>query len=109
MIIVSYCNIITFMHIFKKLFIIFNLILILLIKIYQNTLSKIVGFHCIYEPSCSNYALECLKKYNIITALILITLRLLRCNALFKGGSESLPTEKPILNSLKIFKTRLIK
>ncbi|ANA42964.1 membrane protein insertion efficiency factor YidD [Borrelia hermsii] len=97
------------MWILKKLFIMFNLIFILLTKIYQKTFSKIIGFSCIYEPSCSNYALKCLRKYNIITALILIALRLLRCNALFKGGSESLPTKKPILNSLKEFRQRLIK
>ncbi|AYE36038.1 membrane protein insertion efficiency factor YidD [Borrelia turcica IST7] len=97
------------MCILKRFFLIFNLIAILLVIIYQKTFSKIVGFHCIYETSCSNYALECLRKYNILTALFLIILRLLRCNALFKGGSESLPTEKPILNSLKEFRKRLIK
>ncbi len=86
-----------------------NLAFILLIKIYQKTFSQIVGFHCIYQPSCSNYALSCLKKYNIITASILIILRLIRCNALFKGGCEPLPTKNPILNSLKKFKKRLIK
>ncbi|WP_084543263.1 membrane protein insertion efficiency factor YidD [Borrelia hispanica] len=98
-----------YIRILKKIFIMVNLILILLIKIYQKTFSKIVGFYCIYQPSCSNYALNCLKKYNILTAFILITLRILRCNALFKGGCESLPTKNPILSSLKEFKTRLIK
>ncbi|UGQ15844.1 MULTISPECIES: membrane protein insertion efficiency factor YidD [unclassified Borrelia] len=97
------------MNILKKLLLIPNLTFILLVLAYQKTFSKIVGFHCIYENSCSNYALECLRKHNIVTALILITLRLLRCNSLFKGGYESLSTEKPILNSLREFKKRLIK
>ncbi|AHH10299.1 membrane protein insertion efficiency factor YidD [Borrelia coriaceae] len=97
------------MYILTKLSVPLNLIFILLIKIYQKTFSKIFGFCCIYEPSCSNYAIQCLKRHNIITALTLIALRLLRCNALFKGGFESLPIEKPIFKSLQEFKTRLIK
>ncbi|WP_221037108.1 membrane protein insertion efficiency factor YidD [Borrelia sp. HM] len=97
------------MNILTKLLLVPNLVLILLIKIYQQTFSKIIGFQCIYKPSCSNYALECLKQYNIITASILITLRLIRCNALFKGGFETISIQNPILNSLKEFKKRLIK
>ncbi|QFP48436.2 membrane protein insertion efficiency factor YidD [Borrelia miyamotoi] len=98
-----------YMNILKNIFLTPNLMLILLIKIYQKTFSKIIGFQCIYKPSCSNYALECLIKYNILTALILIKLRLLRCNALFKGGYEPLQIKNPILKSLKEFKERLIK
>ncbi|UER67346.1 membrane protein insertion efficiency factor YidD [Borrelia sp. BU AG58] len=97
------------MKILKKLLLTPNLAVILLILIYQKTFSKIVGFYCIYEISCSNYAIECLRKYNIATALTLIVLRILRCNSLFKGGSELMPTENPILNSLKEFRKRLIK
>ncbi|WP_445435829.1 membrane protein insertion efficiency factor YidD [Candidatus Borreliella tachyglossi] len=97
------------MSILKKFFRAPNLIAILLVKIYQKTFSKIVGLNCIYKPSCSNYALECLKKYNIVTALIIIILRLVRCNALFKGGFDPLSNEKPILNSFKEFSKRLIK
>ncbi|WKC57722.1 membrane protein insertion efficiency factor YidD [Borrelia sp. P9F1] len=97
------------MNTLKKLFLTLNLIAILLVLAYQKTFSKIIGFHCIYVHSCSHYALGCLRKHNIVIALILIILRLLRCNSLFKGGIESLPTEKPILNSLREFKKRLIK
>ncbi|QMU98949.1 membrane protein insertion efficiency factor YidD [Borrelia sp. A-FGy1] len=97
------------MHFLKRFLLIFNLIAILLIIIYQKVFSKVIGFRCIYEISCSNYALKCLKKYNIAIAMILIILRILRCNSLFKGGNESLPTENPILSSLKEFRKRLIK
>ena len=97
------------MNMLTKILLMPKLILILLIIIYQKTFSKIIGFKCIYRPSCSNYALECLIKYNIIRALILITLRLIRCNALFKGGFETISIQNPILNSLKEFKKRLIK
>ncbi|AHH08106.1 Putative cytosolic protein (plasmid) [Borrelia anserina BA2] len=97
------------MYILQKILMISNLIFVLLIKIYQSTFSKIIGPCCLYKPNCSNYALKCLKKYNIMIAFILITLRLVRCNALFKGGVDPIPTKKPILKSLKEFRTRLIK
>ncbi|WNY66526.1 membrane protein insertion efficiency factor YidD [Borreliella lusitaniae] len=96
------------MNIFK-IFFILNYILIFLIKIYQNTFSKLFGLQCIYKPSCSKYSIECLKKYNFITALILMTLRIIRCNALFKGGDDFIPKYNPIVTSLKEFKKRLIK
>ena len=35
---------------------------------------------CNFEPSCSNYALECLKKFQLIRALRLIFNRISRCN-----------------------------
>ncbi|WP_215539156.1 membrane protein insertion efficiency factor YidD [Borreliella bavariensis] len=96
------------MNIFK-IFFILNYILILLIRIYQNTLSKVFGLQCIYKPTCSKYSIECLKKYNFLTALILMTLRIIRCNALFKGGNDFIPRYNPISTSLKEFKKRLIK
>jgi len=39
-------------------------ILILLIRFYQKYLSPLkVSTHCIYTPTCSQYAIEALKKY----------------------------------------------
>ncbi|AIJ29516.1 membrane protein insertion efficiency factor YidD [Borreliella valaisiana] len=96
------------MNIFK-IFFILNYTLIFLIKIYQNTFSKVFGLQCIYKPTCSKYSIECLKKYNFPTALILMTLRIIRCNALFKEGNDFIPKYNPISTSLKEFQKRLIK
>ncbi|WP_215538389.1 membrane protein insertion efficiency factor YidD [Borreliella bavariensis] len=96
------------MNIFK-IFFILNYILIFLIRIYQKTLSKVFGLQCIYKPTCSKYSIECLTKYNFITALILMTLRIIRCNALFKGENDFIPKYNPISTSLKEFQKRLIK
>ncbi len=96
------------MNIFK-IFFILNYTIIFLIKIYQNTLSKLFGQQCIYKPTCSKYSIECLKKYNFLTALVLMTLRTIRCNALFKGGNDFIPKYNPISTSLKEFQKRLIK
>ena len=40
--------------------------LILLIKIYQYTLSPFIGRNCRYTPTCSNYGIEAIRKYGAI-------------------------------------------
>ncbi|MGH7203523.1 MAG: membrane protein insertion efficiency factor YidD [Candidatus Levyibacteriota bacterium] len=57
--------------------------LIKLIQEYKSDLSPRVekkGFHCLFKPTCSQYALIMLKKHNLFYALCLISLRLLSCN-----------------------------
>jgi len=54
-----------------------------LIKKYQAVVSPILrqkGYHCLFEPTCSQYALICLRKYRLLKALPLIAHRLLSCN-----------------------------
>jgi len=47
----------------KKLAQLCNWILIALIKGYQNIISPMLGTKCRYTPSCSQYAIEAIKKY----------------------------------------------
>ena len=42
---------------------IFEIFLILLVKIYQYTLSPILPNSCRYNPSCSVYSIQALKKH----------------------------------------------
>ena len=64
---------------------------ILLIKIYQKTISVwldlIVGPKCKYYPSCSHYAVDALEAYNL-AGLPLIAWRLMRCNPFSHGGVD---------------------
>ena len=41
-------------------------VLIGLIKIYRKFISPCIGPHCIYTPTCSQYAMEAIKKYGAI-------------------------------------------
>ncbi len=62
-------------------------ILIWIIRIYQ----KIPGsFHgsCIFEPTCSEYAIEAIKKYGSIKGCKLAFKRLLRCRPGNQGGYD---------------------
>ena len=64
---------------------------IYMIKFYQFFLSPFLGKNCRFYPTCSNYALEALKKYNTFNALKLIVLRVLRCNPWGGSGIDLLP------------------
>ena len=68
-----------------------NKILIAFIKVYQYTLSPLLGPRCRYYPSCSNYAVEALHEHGALRGLGLAAWRLLRCNPFSNGGYDPVP------------------
>lgn len=46
---------------------------------------------CRYRPTCSQYALEVIKKYGSIKGSFLAIKRILKCNPFFKGGYDPVP------------------
>lgn len=66
-------------------------IFILLIKGYQMLLSPFIGAHCIYSPTCSEYACQALTKYGLFKGLWLGSKRILRCHPWHHGGYDPLP------------------
>ena len=66
-------------------------ILILLARLYQLWLSPLVGGHCRFLPTCSNYFLEAVGKYGAIRGGAMGLWRILRCNPLCKGGYDPVP------------------
>ena len=55
-------------------------VLILLVRIYQNTISVVFPASCRYDPSCSQYAVDALHKYGVLTGLRKAGGRILRCH-----------------------------
>lgn len=67
-------------------------ILILLIRGYQKFLSPMkIRTHCIYTPTCSQYAVEALQKYGVVKGMFLACKRILRCHPFAKGGYDPVP------------------
>lgn len=66
-------------------------ILILLIRIYQVTLSPFIGRQCRYVPTCSNYGIEAIKKYGAIKGGWLTVKRILSCNPWGGSGYDPVP------------------
>lgn len=62
-----------------------------LIKLYQNTISKILPSVCRFQPTCSQYALEAIKKYGFIRGSWMGAKRITRCNPFTEGGYDPVP------------------
>ena len=58
------------------------------IRLYQVTLSPLLGPVCRFEPSCSRYMVECLKKYGLFRGLARGLRRLSRCHPWNLGGYD---------------------
>ena len=66
--------------------------IISLIRFYQKFLSPLKWrTHCIYTPTCSEYAIQAINKYGIIKGILLAVWRILRCNPFSKGGYDPVP------------------
>ena len=70
---------------------IISLLLILPIKIYQKTISRLLPCTCRFQPSCSNYAIEAINIHGPIKGLYLGMIRILKCNPFFRSGSDKVP------------------
>ncbi|MDO4565700.1 MAG: membrane protein insertion efficiency factor YidD [Oscillospiraceae bacterium] len=65
--------------------------LVFLIRGYQKYISPLLGDHCRFVPSCSQYTLEAIETRGVLMGLLLGFFRILRCNPLFKGGYDPVP------------------
>jgi len=65
--------------------------LILLIRIYQITLSPWLGKSCRYTPTCSNYGIEAIQKYGFFKGGWLTFKRILSCNPWGGSGYDPVP------------------
>ena len=59
-------------------------ILIVIIKIYRMFISPYLAPSCRYLPTCSEYAIECLKTYGLIKGFYKATKRILSCHPFSK-------------------------
>jgi putative membrane protein insertion efficiency factor len=65
--------------------------LIFLIRIYQWVISPLLGPKCRYQPTCSHYAVEALKKHGPFKGLWLAVRRISRCHPLGGSGWDPVP------------------
>lgn len=66
-------------------------ILLLMIRIYQLTLSPVLGPICRFTPSCSHYGYEAIKRHGAFTGTILTVKRIGRCHPFHPGGHDPVP------------------
>lgn len=62
------------------------------IRFYQVAISPFLGKgKCRFYPTCSNYALESIKKHGALKGSFFAIKRILRCNPFCKGGYDPVP------------------
>ncbi len=66
-------------------------LLILLIRLYQITLSPFIGGNCRYVPTCSNYGIQALEKYGAFKGSWLTLKRVISCNPWGGSGYDPVP------------------
>lgn len=76
------------LHVCKKI-IIFPFIV--LIKFYQYGISPFTPASCRYVPTCSQYALEALRKHGLIKGGYLAARRILSCHPWGGSGHDPVP------------------
>ena len=65
--------------------------LILLIRVYQWVLSPLIGPKCRYQPTCSHYAVEALKKHGPFKGFWLALRRIASCHPWGGSGWDPVP------------------
>ena len=63
-------------------------ILIAGVRFYQYTIGPMLGGHCRFEPTCSNYFIQAVEKYGAIVGAWKGTMRILRCQPFHRGGYD---------------------
>ena len=61
------------------------------IKLYQWTLSPLIGRACRYTPTCSNYGIEAIRKHGPFKGGWLTLKRVLSCNPWGGSGYDPVP------------------
>ena len=78
-----------------------NYFLILLIKSYKYSISPYFPQSCRYQPTCSEYFIDCLKLNGALKGFFLGIKRILRCHPIKILGGRSGFDPAPNLNKRK--------
>jgi len=62
--------------------------LVALVRIYQVSLSPLLGNHCRFTPTCSAYFIGAVRKYGALSGTLRGIARVLRCHPFHPGGYD---------------------
>ena len=66
-----------------------------IIRLYQKGLSPLLGEHCRFTPTCSQYMIEAIQVKGLLKGMLLGTWRILRCNPFSRGGYDPVAGLRP--------------
>lgn len=61
------------------------------IRLYQLTLSPLLGTHCRHTPSCSQYTIEAIREWGVPRGIWLGMKRIARCHPWGTHGYDPVP------------------
>lgn len=61
------------------------------VRAYQWTIRPLIGANCRFHPSCSDYAVDALRRHGALHGSALAARRILRCNPWNEGGFDPVP------------------
>lgn len=64
---------------------------LVVVAFYQRRISPLTGAHCIYMPTCSEYARQAIERYGLAKGVWLALRRILRCHPFHNGGYDPVP------------------
>ncbi|MGC8872960.1 MAG: membrane protein insertion efficiency factor YidD [Chloroflexia bacterium] len=66
-------------------------VLLALIRVYQQTFSRVLPPTCRFYPSCSEYGYQAIARYGVLKGGWLAVRRILRCHPFHPGGYDPVP------------------
>lgn len=65
-----------------------------LIRFYQRGISPMLGAHCRFTPTCSQYTYEAIQIHGFLKGTFLGARRILKCHPFHPGGYDPVPERK---------------
>ena len=65
-----------------------------LIRFYQRGISPMLGAHCRFTPTCSQYTYEAIQIHGFLKGVFLGAKRILKCHPFHPGGYDPVPERK---------------
>jgi putative membrane protein insertion efficiency factor len=62
-----------------------------LIRLYQLCFSPVIGPHCRFYPTCSEYGMEAIQKHGAARGAWMTARRVCRCHPWHSGGLDPVP------------------
>lgn len=70
---------------------IFKYIFIFPVRLYQWTISPLLGKNCRFEPTCSHYMIQAIEEWGVLRGVWLGLKRIMRCHPWGPWGPDPVP------------------